>query len=294
MLQTGNIQTSHLDNIDDGNDDDELLMGCDELAEEILVDGDSNGDGTISQREFEAMDTDEIVFSEIDLNDDEELEYREILQETCSCGNELLMTFEALEEFDRVSVKEMADQTYLNDFNFKNIDTDFDGQITYDEIEINEIVCESTFDAFDGDRDGVPDDEDAFPNDPDESVDTDGDGVGDNADIAPSVANDVIYSAGAVVFLMLIGVLVFFLRSGSNNPSENNWEVPSPSQGFDERMMDMKRNPYPLSKEKIPSQNHRNKIFSKGFTILSRTFLATVNGIIWSIQYRQWFVWFSS
>ena len=50
-----------LDNIDDGNDDDELLMGCDELAEEILVDGDSNGDGTISQREFEAMDTDEIV-----------------------------------------------------------------------------------------------------------------------------------------------------------------------------------------------------------------------------------------
>ena len=249
-----------LDDIDDENSGDELLMGCDELAEEILVDGDSNGDGTISQREFQAMDTDEIVFSEIDLNDDEELEYREILQETCSCGNELLMTFEALEEFDRVSVKEIADQTYLNDFDFKNIDTDFDGQITYDEIEINEIVCESTFDAFDGDRDGVPDDEDAFPNDPDESVDTDGDGVGDNADIAPSVANDVIYSAGAVVFLMLIGVLVLFLRSGSNNPSENNWEVPSPSQGFDERMMDMEEKSIPSiereDSEPKPSQQN--------------------------------------
>ena len=34
----------------------------------------------------------------------------------------------------------------------------------------------------DSDGDGVPDDEDAFPDDPEESVDTDGDGIGDNAD----------------------------------------------------------------------------------------------------------------
>lgn len=34
----------------------------------------------------------------------------------------------------------------------------------------------------DSDGDGVPDDEDAFPNDPNESVDTDGDGIGNNAD----------------------------------------------------------------------------------------------------------------
>lgn len=37
----------------------------------------------------------------------------------------------------------------------------------------------------DSDGDGVPDDEDAFPNDPNESKDSDGDGIGDNADIAP-------------------------------------------------------------------------------------------------------------
>lgn len=36
--------------------------------------------------------------------------------------------------------------------------------------------------AADEDGDGVPDDSDAFPEDPDESVDTDGDGLGDNAD----------------------------------------------------------------------------------------------------------------
>ena len=34
----------------------------------------------------------------------------------------------------------------------------------------------------DADGDGVADDDDAFPEDPNESVDTDGDGVGDNGD----------------------------------------------------------------------------------------------------------------
>ena len=34
----------------------------------------------------------------------------------------------------------------------------------------------------DDDNDGVPDTQDAFPLDPDESTDTDGDGIGNNAD----------------------------------------------------------------------------------------------------------------
>jgi hypothetical protein len=38
----------------------------------------------------------------------------------------------------------------------------------------------------DTDGDGTPDDEDAFPNNPDEDTDTDGDGTGDNADDFPS------------------------------------------------------------------------------------------------------------
>ena|GEM_PF-2586124 len=37
----------------------------------------------------------------------------------------------------------------------------------------------------DADNDGVPDDQDAFPDDPDETADTDDDGVGDNADDFP-------------------------------------------------------------------------------------------------------------
>lgn len=37
--------------------------------------------------------------------------------------------------------------------------------------------------ANDADRDGVPDADDAFPLDPNESIDTDGDGIGNNADL---------------------------------------------------------------------------------------------------------------
>jgi hypothetical protein len=89
-------------------------------------------------------------------------------------------------------------------------------------------VCETTFDAFDGDGDGVPDDDDAFPDDPTESQDTDGDGVGDNADFAASVSNDVIYTSVGVVFgLLVIALLGMFVRSGRNDEvmmSEKSWD----------------------------------------------------------------------
>ena len=48
----------------------------------------------------------------------------------------------------------------------------------------------------DRDGDGVPDDQDAFPDDPNESRDTDGDGVGDNADAFPNDPNETTDSDG--------------------------------------------------------------------------------------------------
>ena len=39
---------------------------------------------------------------------------------------------------------------------------------------------------LDSDGDGVPDDQDAFPNDPTETVDSDNDGIGDNSDPLPN------------------------------------------------------------------------------------------------------------
>lgn len=48
------------------------------------------------------------------------------------------------------------------------------------------VVCRPT----DTDEDGIPDNQDDFPNDPDETVDSDEDGIGDNADHKPDDPTD--------------------------------------------------------------------------------------------------------
>lgn len=211
---------------------------CLNIAKEILVNTDSDKDGVLSEREFDmATEGDDISFSDIDLNGDGELEFREISQETCSCSNELLSTFEQLEQSNRVSLEIFSTQSFSNTYQFSSMDSNGDEQLNYDEIEIASLICETNFDAFDADKDGVPDDEDAFPDDPDETKDSDGDGVGDNADIAPGVANDMLYSAGGLLLVMLIGALVFFLRGGGGGNSSGDWNSSSPSTDFDERML---------------------------------------------------------
>lgn len=52
-----------------------------------------------------------------------------------------------------------------------------------------ELIAAEFFDR-DSDGDGVPDNADAFPNDPNETSDTDGDGVGDNSDEFPNDPNE--------------------------------------------------------------------------------------------------------
>ena len=56
---------------------------------------------------------------------------------------------------------------------------DFRGDTISSTLGIDDIEARGEPDS---DGDGVPDSEDAFPNDPNESVDTDGDGIGNNAD----------------------------------------------------------------------------------------------------------------
>ena len=55
----------------------------------------------------------------------------------------------------------------------------------------NKIAWYETINAQDRDGDGVNDDEDAFPNDPNETADSDKDGVGDNADVFPNDPTEV-------------------------------------------------------------------------------------------------------
>lgn len=82
---------------------------------------------------------------------------------------------------------------------------DNDSTTTYSEVDgvywismngwiPEDAVCTTTTEPTtpppDADGDGISDENDAFPNDPNESLDTDGDGIGDNADFAPNDPND--------------------------------------------------------------------------------------------------------
>ena len=127
---------------------------------------------------------------------------------------------------DGLNTKTFSDLEFKNNFDVKSIDTDKNNMIDEEEMEIEAIVCTTTFDAFDGDGDGVVDEDDAFPDDPSESQDTDGDGVGDNADLAPSVSNDLIYGSigliGAIVTFIL--VIAAFGSSRASNAMDEDWD----------------------------------------------------------------------
>ena len=124
-----------------------------------------------------------------------------------------------------MSLKALESHSWSNDYDFASININDDEFIDEEEIELLVVLCETTFDAFDGDGDGVPDVDDAFPEDPTESKDTDGDGVGDNADIVASVSNDIIYASAGAMLLILAGLLLGFLRTNrSSNEQEAMWD----------------------------------------------------------------------
>ena len=71
------------------------------------------------------------------------------------------------------------------------VDTDGDG-VSDDQDAFPNDPNETT----DSDADGVGDNGDAFPNDPNETADSDGDGVGDNSDAFPNDPNETVDSDG--------------------------------------------------------------------------------------------------
>lgn len=68
---------------------------------------------------------------------------------------------------------------------FKAYDKALTGTEIYKLFENDDLLV-----VVDADEDGVPDNEDAFPNDPNETKDTDSDGIGDNADAFPNDPNE--------------------------------------------------------------------------------------------------------
>ena len=152
------------------------------------------------------------------------------------------MIFNQLSPDNReVSIEKLSSQVYENKYDFFETDSNSNLRISQAEIEILALLCATTFDAFDGDGDGVPDVDDLFPNDPDESKDSDGDGVGDNSDLAPSIANDLIYSAGAIMAIGLLAMLVLVSRNSRGKDNAVTW---GSDDQFDlsDRMMKMEDN----------------------------------------------------
>jgi hypothetical protein len=185
---------------------------------------------------------DTVLFSELDINQDGEVEFAEVLQISCNCDNEIELIFNQLSPDNReVSIEMLSSQVYENKYDFFETDSNSNLRISQTEIEILALLCTTTFDSFDGDGDGVPDVDDLFPNDPDESKDSDGDGVGDNADLAPSIANDLIYSAGAIMAIGLLAMLVLVSRNSRSKDNSITWDS---DKQFDlsDRMMQMEDN----------------------------------------------------
>ena len=236
-----------------------VTNNCRDIATKEMTSKDIDGDGLLSEAEAKTVviNGQSLQFSELDLNQDSQVEFAEVLQISCNCDNEIELIFNQLSPDNReISIEILSSQVYENEFNFFEIDTNSNLRISQSEIEILALLCSTTFDAFDGDGDGVPDVDDLFPNDPDESKDSDGDGVGDNSDIAPSVANDLIYSAGAIMAIGLLAMLVLVSRNSRSKDNAITWDS---QQQFDmsERMMQIEDNNQEIFKETpdLPKQN---------------------------------------
>ena len=236
-----------------------VVEDCRDVATKEMTSKDINKDGLLSEEEAKnvVINGDTVQFLELDSNKDGKIEFAELLQISCNCDNEIELIFNQLSPDNReVSIELLSSQAYENKFDFFATDSNSNLRISQAEIEILALLCKTTFDAFDGDGDGVPDVDDLFPNDPDESKDSDGDGVGDNADLAPSIANDLIYSAGAIMAIGLLAMLVLVSR---NSRSKDNAVAWNSDEQFDlsDRMMKMENNTPEVFKQtpELPKQN---------------------------------------
>jgi len=158
----------------------------------------------------------------------------------CSCSNEITLVFEQYGA-EEVSIEALSSLSWSNDFNLFAIDRDSNTRISDAEVNRESLACTTTYDAFDRDGDGTPDDEDAFPDDSSEQKDSDGDGVGDNSDVIASVPNDLVYAGGGIIGFILIVVLVIMLLSmrGQRNIEQEVWKDATSFDSMSDMMLGM-------------------------------------------------------
>lgn len=215
-------------NADPDDDNDGYLDNEDDLplnAQEWLdTDGDTIGnnadpdddnDGFLDQDDafpldsFEWLDTDKDGIGNNSDTDDDGDDYYD--DDEIECESDPLSRWSRPDDFDRDLIPDCIDE-----------DDDNDGCLDQDDrYPLNSFECLDTDgDGFgdnadwDADNDGVHDNIDAFPRDPNESKDTDGDGIGDNAD--PDINNDG-FPEGRV--------FVSNVLSPQSGGLESNWKI---------------------------------------------------------------------
>jgi hypothetical protein len=201
------------------------IMTCVQIAEQAFTVSDKDENGLLDVNEAWQDAVDEGVFIRVDLDSDGMVSLQELKQEVCSCANEITLVFEQYGA-EEVSIEALSALSWSNDFNLFAIDRDGDTKISDAEVNRESLACSTTYDAFDRDGDGTPDDEDAFPDDSTEQKDSDGDGIGDNSDVIASIPNDIVYAGGGILGFILIVVLAIMLMSmrGQRNIEQEAWK----------------------------------------------------------------------
>jgi hypothetical protein len=139
-----------------------------------------------------------------------------------------LARFQLVDDKYLVSEEKFSSYPWFNQFDFEVFDADRDGNLDSTEYRDMRNECETTWDTFDRDGDGVDNSEDVFPDDPSEHLDSDGDGIGDNSDSMKGVNNELAYAAAGglgILLLIIIPIILVMMRSG--NPEF------TPSEGYD-------------------------------------------------------------
>ena len=197
------------------------FSNCEDIVTDIFQSLDKSGDGRLSNEELSDLD-----LKLYDVNEDNGIDLQEYLQLECACASEVeyvVSSYDGTYNIDPgIPTSIVKNHTWLNEFSFDYYDNN-DDYMNEEEFEIAKLLCKSTFNAFDSDGDGVDDVDDAFPSDPTESKDSDNDGVGDNADFAPKVANDMLYSFGGVIILVLFGLLLVAMRKRTGETEQAKW-----------------------------------------------------------------------
>ena len=115
LLQTGYILIS-IDPIEEPEEPVELVveMNCREVAEKEMSSKDLNKNGVLSEEELKSVVINQknAIFSTADSNKDGEIEFAELLQISCNCGNELENIFSQLSpDGQALSIEKLSSQS---------------------------------------------------------------------------------------------------------------------------------------------------------------------------------------